>query len=244
MKAAFIQILILLFVSAGDFKSGQLKHTRVKEAYEQKEQSLRLLYKEKGVDFLASPAFLRVFKQEKELELWVKNKQGNYTLIKTYTICSTSGIPGPKRKRGDGQIPEGFYHIDHFNPYSNFHLSLRLNYPNASDRIISKAPDLGGDIYIHGNCVSIGCMAMTDDKIKELYIASVEARNSGQNTIPVHIFPFRMTTENISHFSEAYQNYPTIPGFWQNLKTGYDYFEKVHKLPLITVEPDGRYKFQ
>jgi murein L,D-transpeptidase YafK len=244
MKAAFLQVLICLFVATGDFKSGQLKHPRVKEAYDQKEQSLRLLYKEKGVDFLASPVFLRVFKEEKELELWVKPAKSNFVLVKTYTICSTSGIPGPKRRRGDGQIPEGFYHIDHFNPYSSFHLSLRLNYPNASDRIISKAADLGGNIFIHGNCISIGCMAMTDDKIKELYIASVEAKNSGQNTIPVHIFPFRMNSENMHHFSEVYQDYPSMINFWQNLKIGYDYYEKVHKLPIVTVEPNGLYKFQ
>lgn len=244
MKAAFIQVLIFLFVSAGGFKSDQLKHSRVKEAFLEKEESLRQLYQSKGVDFLSSSVFLRVFKEEKELELWARSSPGKFILIRTYKICSTSGIPGPKRRRGDGQVPEGFYHIESFNPYSTFHLSLRLNYPNTSDRILSNAPDLGGDIYIHGNCVSIGCMAMTDDKIKELYIASVEARNAGQKKIPVHIFPFRMSAENLKAYQNAYQDYPTITALWPNLKTGYDYFEKNRILPILTVETNGHYKYQ
>jgi murein L,D-transpeptidase YafK len=96
--------------------------------------------------------------------------------IKTYTVCATSGLIGPKRMQGDLQIPEGFYYIDRFNPYSNFYLSLGINYPNTSDRILGDKNNLGGDIFIHGDCVTIGCLPITDSEIKELYIFCVEAK--------------------------------------------------------------------
>jgi len=242
MKTAVLSILMFLLFSAGDFKSEQMKYARVKEAYQDKEQSLRQLYQEKGVDFSAFSLFIRVFKYEKELELWARNNKGKYTLINTYEVCSASGYPGPKRKMGDYQVPEGFYHIDRFNPYSSYHLSLGLNYPNASDKILSDAKSPGGDIFIHGYCASIGCMAMTNDKIKEIYIAAIEARNNGQSQIPVHIFPFRMSEEKLKLFSEHYKDYPSLLTFWQNLQPGYDHFEKNKQLPSIGISNTGSYK--
>ncbi len=108
---------------------------------------------------------LRAYKQESELELWAKNKKDKqYTLLKTYKICASSGTLGPKRKQGDIQVPEGFYVIDRFNPVSNFYLSLGVSYPNASDKILGVKGALGGDIFIHGNCVTIGCLPISDDK--------------------------------------------------------------------------------
>src|SRR5690606_11025729 len=98
-----------------------------------------------------------------------------FTLVKTYPVCSSSGLPGPKRKKGDRQTPEGFYHIDRFNPQSAFHLSLGINYPNSSDKILGHS-DPGGDIFIHGSCVTIGCVPLTDDLIKEVYVLAVEAK--------------------------------------------------------------------
>lgn len=113
----------------------------------------------------------------------------------TYPFCASSGILGPKRKEGDRQIPEGIYYINHFNPVSNFHLSLGINYPNPSDKILSDPAQPGESFYIHGNCVTIGCIPISDDKIKELYILAVEAYNNGQVKIPVHIFPDRLPNE-------------------------------------------------
>lgn len=106
-----------------------------------------------------------------------------FRLIKDYQICSLSGELGPKRQQGDLQVPEGFYWIDRFNPASNFYLSLGINYPNQFDRILGKSGELGGDIFIHGGCVTIGCIPITDDKIKELYLIAVEAKSNGQDGV-------------------------------------------------------------
>jgi murein L,D-transpeptidase YafK len=116
-----------------------------------------------------------------------------FKLLHTHLFCTNSGIPGPKLKEGDLQIPEGIYHISHFNPQSKFYLSVGLNYPNASDKILSDKQQPAGSIYIHGSCVRIGCIPITDDKIKELYVLAVKAMNNGQQKIPVHISPIRLT---------------------------------------------------
>ena len=150
---------------------------------------------------------------------------------------------GPKRKQGDNQVPEGFYHIDAFNPFSNFYLSLGLNYPNQSDRKKSKAANLGGDIFIHGDCVTIGCLPMTNDKIKEIYIYAIQARQSGQLKIPVYIFPFRQTDENMKKYKSTYQNNQELLGFWNNLKVGYDKFQKDFQELKVRVDANGNYLF-
>jgi murein L,D-transpeptidase YafK len=241
MKISFLFILSFLFLSGGDFKSAQLKYPRVRASYEDKEETLKRIYQEKGIDYKKQTLFIRVFKNENALELWIKNDKQNYTLLKTYTICNASGDLGPKRKAGDYQVPEGFYQIDRFNPQSSFYVSLGLNYPNASDKILSDKKNPGGDIFIHGNCVSIGCMAMTDDKIKEIYIVAVEAKNGGQNNIPVHIFPFRMTVSNMSKAAEQYKENKPLLLFWENIKPGYDLFEKNKQLPSISIDSKGNY---
>jgi murein L,D-transpeptidase YafK len=244
LKTSLLFILSFLFALSGEFKSSQLKYPRVRETYSEKEAALRKEYKEHGFNFEKQNVFIRVFKEEEELELWIKNSKNTYTLFKTYPICSASGRLGPKRKIGDNQVPEGFYHIDRFNPQSNFYLSLGLNYPNASDKILSDKKNPGGDIFIHGNCVSIGCMAMTDDKIKEIYLITVEAKNAGQAIIPVNIFPFRMTEKNMFNARAAYGENKFLIEFWENLKMGFDYFEKMKKLPTVSVNNNGKYVFR
>ena len=243
MRFSFLIILSLVFISGIDFKSAQLKYSRVKESYEEKEENFKKLYEAKSLDYKKQTILIRVFKNEKELELWVKNSKSAYTLLKIYPICKASGTLGPKRKTGDYQVPEGFYHVDRFNPQSAFYLSLGLNYPNASDKILSDKQNPGGDIFIHGNCVSIGCMAMTDDQIKELYIAAVEARNGGQNRIPVHIYPFRMTDSNMAKVNKLFEDKKTLLSFWENLKTGYDLFEKNNQWSSVSVDNKGKYLF-
>src|SRR5690606_4688666 len=121
-------------------------------------------------------------------------------------------------------------HINHFNPQSIFHLSLGINYPNASDKILSDKKSPGSSIYIHGDCVTIGCIPITDDKIKELYVLAVEARNNGQAKIPVHIFPARLTEENFKSLRSEYASNPVLISFWQNLRIGYDGFESTKKI--------------
>ena len=176
---------------------------------------------------------------EKIIELWaMSNNDSSFKLIENYEICRMSGVLGPKRKEGDRQVPEGFYYIDRFNPASKFHLSLGINYPNMSDRILGHKKHPGGDIFIHGNCVTIGCIPITDTMIKELYIASVEAKDRGQNTIPVHIFPFKMSPQNMDSMTRRYKQHET---FWENLKSGFMYFENKHIIPNVKVDKRGKY---
>jgi murein L,D-transpeptidase YafK len=151
---------------------------------------------------------------------------------------------GPKREEGDYQVPEGFYYIDRFNPASSYYLSLGINYPNLSDRRKSTATNPGGDIFIHGSCVTIGCIPMTDDKIKEIYLYAINAKNNGQNKIQVYIFPFRMTDQNFNRFRKEYSNNTGLIDFWTNLKTGYDKFEKYKKELDISVNDAGDYVFR
>jgi murein L,D-transpeptidase YafK len=221
-------ISLLLMTNHPGFKDQQLTFERVRSAYEEKGELVKDMLKVKGIaeDY---HLFIRAFKQEKELEIWVAGS-GTYQLLVTYDFCTSSGKPGPKRKEGDLQIPEGVYSINHFNPFSIFHLSLGINYPNASDKILSDNESPGGEIYIHGDCVSVGCIPITDDKIKELYILAVESRNRGHE-IAVHIFPSR----NIDQLPPS--------NFWENLKTVYDDFEKTKKLRPITVDKAGAYRF-
>jgi murein L,D-transpeptidase YafK len=227
-----------------DFKTEQLKNVRVKNAYTEKENYLKELYKQKGVDFASQQIFLRAFKEEALIELWARSStEDKFKLIKSYDICSSSGNLGPKRIQGDGQVPEGFYFIDRFNPTSLFHLSLGLNYPNESDKVLGEKANYGGDIFIHGSCVTIGCMPLTDDKIKELYIAAVEAKSNGQKKIQVHVFPCRLTEKNWVKLNNKYTSDKGLLNFWKNLQPGYDHFEKNHRLPSFTVNKNGQYVF-
>ena len=158
-----------------------------------------------------------------------------YQLVTTYDVCKSSGDLGAKRREGDYQVPEGCYFIDRYNPKSSYHLSLGLNYPNASDKILSDKAAPGSDIFIHGRCVTVGCLPMTDDKIKEIYLFAEFATRSGQEKIPVHIFPFKMTDENIANGNTQHQD------FWRNLKGCYDYFETNHKVVSVKVDSEGKY---
>ncbi|MCS6824549.1 MAG: L,D-transpeptidase family protein [Cytophagaceae bacterium] len=221
-----------------------MKISRVKQAYLEKESYLSNLYRENKLSLYQSQIFFRIFKHENVLELWArKTAADTFVLIKQYPVCYASGTLGPKRKEGDMQVPEGFYKINHFNPNSAFHLSLCINYPNSSDRILSDPKTPGGDMYIHGSCVSIGCLAMTDDKIKELYIAAVEAVNNGQKTIWCHIFPYKMNSANHKAMQEKYRDHVALINFWTNLKTGYDYFERSKRIPKVSVDVTGKYMF-
>ncbi len=234
-----IILCLTLQLSAQSFRATQQKASRVKDAYTEKWEGLRSELKKKGINENFE-LFMRVFKEDKLVEVWLKSKgEKEYKLFKTYTICASSGELGPKRKQGDGQVPEGFYSIAAFNPYSSYHLSLGVSYPNASDKIIGKG-NLGGDIMIHGSCVTIGCMPLTDTYIKEVYILAVEAKNNGQQTIQVHIFPTKMDEKGMKFLADT--NEKNLD-FWKNLKTGYDYFEQKKQLPKFTIDKSGKYFF-
>ncbi len=171
---------------------------------------------EKGLAYGAA-VFIRIFKEEKELELWVK--QGEvFELFRTYKIAAMSGELGPKQREGDYQAPEGFYFVapSQMNPNSRFHLSFNLGYPNTYDRAHQRT---GSALMVHGNRVSIGCFAMTDARIEEIYALADAALRNGQKFIRVHCFPFRMTKNNMEEHSKS----KWVP-FWDNLQTGYDFF--------------------
>lgn len=237
----FLTLFILLMLTQNSFKQDQLKHSRVSAAYVEKEAVIENYFTDKSLKYEGFAMFLRAFKQEKQLEVWVREKgKSSFALLTSYNFCASSGMLGPKRREGDGQIPEGVYQINHFNPLSNFHLSLGINYPNKSDRFFADKNHPGGNIYIHGNCVTIGCIPITDDRIKELYILSVEARNNGQTEIPVHIFPARLSTENYARISKTTSD-PLTLALWENLRTVYTDFEKKHELKKVAVDKQGSY---
>ena len=248
MNALIFGFNLLVSVSVltlSDFKSEQLKNSRVRAAYQEKEGSAKMLLDNHGIDITNLEIFIRAFKKERVLELWGKNRTDEkFKIIKRYNFCESSGKLGPKRKQGDSQIPEGFYTIDRFNPWSKFHLSLGINYPNRSDRIRGDRQDPGGDIFIHGDCVTIGCIPITDDKIKELYLFAVEARNNGQERIPVHIFPARLGQKELEKLQRQYAKNEALIDFWRNLKEGYTHFEKDQTLPKVSVSRGGMYRFE
>jgi len=226
------------------FKETQQKHSRVKSAYEEKEAVVKKLFETEKISYEGFQLFLRAFKKEETLEVWIKEKgRDEFVFLRAYEFCTTSGILGPKRKEGDLQIPEGVYHINHFNPESNFYLSLGLNYPNASDKMLSHATKPGSSIYIHGSCVTIGCIPITDAKIKELYILAVEARNNGQEKIPVHIFPDRLDEGKVESLVAEYSVNEKVKSFWRNLEPVYQDFQSKRTLRPVKVNSKGEYYF-
>jgi murein L,D-transpeptidase YafK len=246
IKFTFLIISIMLsMLNDSSFKKKQMVFSKVKVAYREKEKGMFESLAKAGIKVSELEIYIQAFKREKTVELWAKSKQSKeYKLLKEYAICTSSGNLGPKRKEGDMQVPEGFYYISHFNPESNFYLSLGINYPNASDRILADKVHPGGAIYMHGNCVTIGCIPITDDKIKELYVFAVEARNNGQNQIPVSIFPCQLDNKTYTSLKKEYALDKYLPDFWNNLKSGYDFFQTHKYLPRIGVQKNGLYSFQ
>lgn len=237
--SVIVFVITAAFVANPTFRTEQKRNARVKAAYKEKWSSMKNLLAQKGIDTNKVQIFIRAFKKEGELELWAKHSSGEYRLIKTYDICAASGELGPKRMEGDLQVPEGFYNINVFNPYSSYHLSLGVSYPNQSDRILGKKGRLGGAIMIHGSCVTIGCIPLTDDKIKEVYVLAVETKANGYE-IPVHLFPARLSDANMKKLESDFSDKQLID-FWKSLKVGYDHFEKYKKLPSVTIDKVGKY---
>jgi len=239
-----IGLLLVQEITRKRFKDKQMEYSRVRETIEEKYQSIKEHFNSLGLKYPPKNIFIRIFKEEKILELWASSrKREPYRLVKTYEIAGSSGTLGPKRREGDRQIPEGFYYIEGFNPMSKYYLSLRINYPNESDRILGSRESLGGDIFIHGGINTVGCIPITDEGIKELYAIAVECVSAGQDRIPVHIFPRRLDEEGFSKLVSEYEGREELIKFWGNLKKGFDYFEEKNQLPQITVSMGGEYIF-
>lgn len=178
-----------------------------------------------------------MFKEEAVLEVWASARGRQMVKVREYPVCASSGVLGPKRAQGDLQVPEGFYRVDRFNPWSAFHLSLGIDYPNRSDRLRSVGVDPGGDIFIHGGCVTVGCVPIEDRAIEELYVIATHVRTK---PVQVHLFPRRMTEEGVQQLTSTA---PEHAALWQELATGYEAFERTRRPPGIQVEPKtGRYR--
>jgi murein L,D-transpeptidase YafK len=179
---------------------------------------------------------VRVYKQSSELEVWKRTRSGDYALFKTYPICKWSGELGPKIREGDYQSPEGFYDITPalMNPKSAYWLSFNVGFPNKFDQVWGRT---GTNLMVHGDCKSVGCFAMTDESIKEIYALARESFRSGNRSFQLQLLPFRMTEANIALNAAS----PHAP-FWQNLKQGTDIFEATRRPPTWDV-CEKRYVF-
>ena len=226
---------------------------RVAEARQKFALKMQTDFQAAGLAYPPRAIYLRVFKHEAELELWALPNDGNgdpgnaFRHVRTFPILCASGRLGPKRREGDKQVPEGFYTIDRFNPRSRFHLSLGLDYPNASDRLLAVDPQQpGSDIFIHGGAESIGCVALGDDAVAQLYLVALDVGTpDAREAIPVHIFPCRMTPENwrtvLAPRSVAS---PELGAFWRGLQPAFDAFEHEMRPPNVQVRVDGSYALE
>jgi murein L,D-transpeptidase YafK len=225
------------------FVDFQKTYPRVASAIKLKEDTLKRQFAAMGLQWPVKQIYIRSFKYDSQLEVWVRNTNNEpYKLFKTYKVCALAGGMGPKRIEGDYQVPEGFYYINEFNPRSTYHLSLGINYPNASDKVLSDSIKPGGDIYIHGSCLTVGCIPIQDNQIEELYILAANAKTQGQDFIPVHIFPIRYNNKkSFEYFARATKDDQEIQRFAIKIKEVYDFFEEKKKLPLISVNRKGEY---
>lgn len=222
--------LLLVVLTAGAV--AQARVVNRDRLWQQRCDSIDIPYPPPGIALVA-------YKQQKLLEIWARGRDGAHVLLATYPICQASGELGPKRMQGDGQVPEGMYQIVRFNPVSTFHLSLGINYPNAGDRKQSAEVPPGGDIYIHGNCVSAGCLAMTDPGIEEIYWLAHRLRRT---RIPVLVFPTNDAAgwARLGSDSTA-ANSATRHRFWSSLKPLHEAWITSRRIPSFTFDADGLY---
>ncbi|WP_426357389.1 L,D-transpeptidase family protein [Pseudocolwellia sp. HL-MZ19] len=228
----FLNACIYSLSFAGDIPTS----SRAEKSIQNTEATLKKELAVKGLEY-GSPIFIRIFKDPGILEVWLESDSGSFVNFKTYDICTFSGNLGPKLKEGDYQSPEGFYFVNasQLNPWSKFHLSFNLGYPNKYDREHGRT---GSALMVHGDCVSIGCYAMTDNYMDEIYSLSVAALKEGQPFFRVHSFPFHLDTNTLDKH-KSNQWYP----FWKNLKEGFDHFNKYRKPPNVEVI-NGLYVFE
>ncbi len=250
MKALLTVILYVVFFLSSAFKpsgfsfeDSQKKFPRVDDAYSRKEQYVFMRCRTNEIpEETFGNILIRAFKKEQIVEVWVQKPNGRYVKFNEFSVYALSGSLGPKRQQGDCQVPEGYYYINDFNPYSNYHLSLGINYPNESDSKLSYSPKKGGDIYLHGGKASAGCLAMSNYYIEDIYICAVKAHSNGQKKIPVQIFPFKPTKTNMEYYCRI-PEFAKHVRFWKNIAQGYQMFEKFNRVADTYVGSDGLYQF-
>lgn len=185
---------------------------------------------------LGDEAHVRIFKREKRLDLWLRRGGGRYALFRSYDICTFSGELGPKLREGDRQAPEGFYRVgrSQLNPNSRHHLAFNLGFPNEFDRQLGRT---GSALMVHGGCSSIGCYAITDQSVDQVYAVVEAALANGQDAVDVHAFPFALTEVAL-----AAERTSSWHPFWRNLKRGFDLFELAGTPPKVAA-CRGEYRF-
>ncbi len=256
MKNLFVSILfitgaILATAQPASLQGGysysfidyQKSFPRPSEAWLKKADTLQKQFEGKKLTWPAKYVYIRSFKYDSQLEVWVKNEiKDQFQLFKTYKVCALAGTLGPKRMQGDYQVPEGFYYINEFNPKSNYYLSLGINYPNVSDKILSDSLRPGSEIFIHGSCVTVGCIPIRDEQIDELYILAAYAKDQGQDFIPVHIFPVRFNVErSVKYLENLTKDDQGLKKFSEKLEDAFDYFDKYKQLPVVMIGEKGQY---
>ncbi len=231
LRLASVRSLVML---TGLLSSVAIANPRLDSIRKARADDVKKLLADAGLPAPVDSVYLRSFKEEKVVELWAGKKGAALVLVKTYPVCAASGALGPKRKEGDLQVPEGLYEISEFNPGSNFHLSMKVSYPNASDRQRSDARRPGGLIYMHGNCASIGCIAIEDGPIEEVYLI---AQDSKARPIRIDIFPARMSPQWMAAHAESEH-----ASLWKELEPAFRLFEETKKPAAFSVGPGGAYR--
>ncbi|MCU0290480.1 MAG: hypothetical protein MUF10_00605 [Thermoanaerobaculaceae bacterium] len=230
-------------VPEGPLAQAQQRYARVAAARAHQGAALDRLFEKAGVPYPA-PLVVRGFKEEGVLELWAAPTPGGpYQKIVAWPFTGYSGDLGPKRRRGDRQIPEGFYRLDGLNGASRYHLSLHVDYPNQADRYFAHRRHPGNNIFIHGNELTNGCIPIGDRAVEQLYIAVLDSRNAGYE-VPAHLFPCRFDTPACARRLRADTRHnPKLAAFWANLEEGFRWFTGTATLPVVTVDVAGRYSF-
>ena len=214
------------------FWAQQLAYPRVRVAYARNWPALAAQLRAQHLDSARLEVFFRLIKTRRALEIWARNQgETTFRLLRSYPLAATSGTLGPKRRAGDGQVPEGFYTIDRFNPQSLYHLSLGLDYPTPADILATGLNDPGGDIFLHGSDVTDGCLPLTDAGIEEVYLLAVAARAAGQARISVHLLPFPLVESELRPRAAS-----PHAAFWRGLAPGYAYFEAHHALAPVPAQ--------
>ncbi len=222
----------------------QLGNQRVWNARLSSDENLKTAFLSANLQYPPRFIYWRAFKKEQQLELWAADSVNHrYKLVKVYYIVRLSGSLGPKRSEGDYQVPEGYYSINQYNPYSSFYLSFKVSYPNKSDSILGIRGNYGGEIFVHGDSLTIGCMPMSTNVIKEIYWCSIQAQGNKDTSyhIPFHIFPCKMNTANWHYLKSVYKFDPSRIEFWKNLQEGYNYFEVMRMPTPVRVDDKGIY---
>lgn len=215
-------LVLLTLVATSAFAKDKVNEVRARRTAD-----VKAMLEKVGLTYPVDEVYLRGFKKERVLELWAGKPGKPLVLVKSYPFCAASGDLGPKRKEGDLQVPEGLYEVPSFNPYSDYHLSMKVSYPNASDALRSDAKRPGGLIYLHGSCASIGCIAIEDEPIEEVYLITIDAK---KRPIRFDIFPTRLDPEGLASLKES-----PFADFWKELAPAYMSFEQTRRPAAFSV---------